>query len=94
MQYNLKFNSSKTSAFIKLGYFAEQGYIVELKRIEDTRTSKQNRALHLYFKHVANALLEIGYDYIYVNPIDGEIMHIPYTGDLVKNFIWRTIDDF
>jgi len=66
MQYNLRFNSSKKEAFLRLGYYAEKGYIVELKNIENTRSSLQNRALHLYFEHVAQALLEVGYDYAFV----------------------------
>lgn len=93
MQYNLKFNSSKKEAFLKLGYFCEKGFIVEIKKIEDTRTSLQNRALHLYFEHVASALLEVGYDYVYVNPIDGDLIHIPFTKDLVKNYIWRPLQN-
>jgi len=91
MQYNLKFNSVKKEAFLKLGYFCEQGYIVELKKIDDTRTSLQNKALHLYFRMVSDALNDIGYDYVYVNALDGEMIHIPFTGDLVKNYIWRPL---
>jgi len=93
MQFNLSHKSAKLKAFQQLGYYAEKGFIIDLKKVENTRTNLQNRALHLYFKHVADALLEVGYDYIYINPIDGDFIYIPFTGDLVKNYIWRPLQE-
>ena len=93
MPYNLKNESQKCEAFAKLECHAKNGHTVELKKIDSSRTSQQNRALHLYFEHVANALVEVGFDYCYVNPISGEIIRIPFTKDLVKEYIWRPIQE-
>lgn len=93
MHYNLRYDSSKREALLKLTYFTDRGCVIELKKVEDTRTNLQNRALHLYFEHVANALLEVGYDYVYCNPFDGELIHVPFTKDLVKNYIWRPLQE-
>lgn len=93
MPYNLKNESQKREAFAKLEYHAKNGHTVELKKIENIRTGQQNRALHLYFKHVANALVEVGFDYCYVNPISGEIIRIPFTKELVKEYIWKQIQE-
>ena len=93
MPYNLKNESQKCEAFAKLECHAKNGHTVELKKIDSSRTSQQNRALHLYFDHVANALVEVGFDYCYVNPISGEIIRIPFTKDLVKEYIWRPIQE-
>lgn len=93
MPYNLKNEYQKREAFAKLEYHAKNGHTVDLKKIENSRTSQQNRALHLYFEHVAKTLLEVGYDYCYVNPIDGEIIRIPFTKELVKEYIWKPLQD-
>ena len=91
MPYNLKNESQKREAFAKLEYHTKNGHTVDLKKIDSSRTSQQNRALHLYFEHIANALIEVGFDYCYVNPISGEIIRIPFTKDLVKKYIWGPI---
>ena len=93
MYFNLKIESIKREAFAKLEYHAKNGHTVELKKIDNSRTNQQNRALHLYFDHVAKALVEVGFDYCYVNPIDGEIIRIPFTKELVKEYIWKPLQD-
>ena len=93
MPYNLKNESQKREAFAKLEYHARNGHTINLKKIESSRTSQQNRALHLYFEHVANALIDVGFDYCYVNPVSSEIIRIPFTKDLVKEYIWRPIQE-
>ena len=55
-----------------------------------TRTSAQNRGLHLYFSFVANELNELGIQYQYTG-ISGKTFELRYTSDLVKEFIWRPI---
>lgn len=91
--YNLKYKQSKTEAFKRLSEYSEKGEIIDLGIVKKTRSSLQNRALHLYFKLVANALLEVGYDYHWTFPISGEIISIPYTGDLVKEWIWKPLQN-
>jgi hypothetical protein len=55
-----------------------------------TRSSKANRALHLYFSFISNELNELGIQYQYTG-ISGKTFELRYTSDLVKNFIWRPI---
>jgi hypothetical protein len=90
-RHNLATKQGKIEAFRKLSEYSNKGIIIDIEYVKNTRTSLQNRALHLYYKHIANALLEVGYDFCYSNPFTGEIISIPYTGDLVKNYIWRPL---
>lgn len=93
MIYNLAYKQSKVKAFKKLSEYSDKGLIIDLGLVKKNRSNLQNRALHLYFKQVANVLLEIGYDFNYTNPFTGEIKEIPYTGDLVKEYIWRPLQE-
>ena len=68
----------------------DNGYKVEAKRIMDTRTSRQNSALHLYFNFIANELNDLGIEFQHTG-ITGNTFELRYTPDLVKNFIWRPI---
>lgn len=52
------------------------------------RSSQQNRALHLYFKQVAEALNDAGYD---MKKVLKEEVDIPWTTESVKNHLWRPI---
>lgn len=93
MAYNLKYKQAKTEAFKQLSFHSENGHTIEIKHLKDVRTSLQNRALHLYFKNAANALVEVGYNYNYVDAMTGELMEIPYTKDLFKEFIWKPLQN-
>ena len=55
-----------------------------------TRSTAQNRSLHLYFSFISNELNELGIQYQYTG-ISGKTFELRYTSDLVKNFIWRPI---
>jgi hypothetical protein len=90
-RHNLATKQGKIEAFKKLSEFSNKGLIIDLDYVKNTRSSLQNRALHLYYKHVAQALVEVGFDFVYTDPVTGEIFEIPYTGDIVKNIIWRPI---
>ena len=68
----------------------KNGYKVEAKRIMDTRTSRQNASLHLYFTFISEELNEMGIQYQYTG-ISGNTFELRYTTDLVKEFIWRPI---
>ena len=56
----------------------------------NTRTSRQNNALHLFYSFIANELNESGATYKYVG-ITGKEFETPYTTDIIKDFIWRPI---
>lgn len=59
---------------------------------EDRRTLSQNNALHLYFRRVAKAMNDAGYDLkrtIKVMREDG--VDISWSSEMVKEVLWRTI---
>lgn len=55
---------------------------------EKIRTDKQNRALHLYFTHLAEALNENGLD---MRKTLKPSIEIPWTPKTVKDYLWRPI---
>lgn len=70
--------------------------LVKLKKkfnltgVSESRTAKQNRALHLYFSFVSNELNELGMEFKYQGLIIKDLSS-RYTSDIVKEFIWRPI---
>lgn len=52
------------------------------------RTLRQNRALHLYFQMVAQALNDAGLD---MRAVLKPEVDIPWTKETVKDFLWRPI---
>lgn len=55
-----------------------------------TRTEKQNNALHLYYRRVAEALNDAGLDMKVV--LKPEI-DIPWTEESVKKFLWKPVQE-
>ena len=53
-----------------------------------TKSDQQRKALHLYFELLAEALNDAGYDMRKTLKKDIEI---PWTKELVKDFLWRPI---
>jgi hypothetical protein len=68
-------------------------YLIELLKIElkakEKRTSLQNRALHLFFKIMADQLNNLGLDCSI--EIQNITFSVPYTDMTFKNEIWRPI---
>ena len=63
-------------------------YIIEVKKRKNTRTNQQNRALHLYFTHLAERLNEAGLD---MRVFIREGIDIPWTGENIKEYIWKPV---
>ncbi len=61
-----------------------------LKEKRETRSSKQNRALHLYFEFVASELNDLGITFQYKG-IRGTDLESSYTPELVKEQVWKPI---
>lgn len=69
--------------------YAEYKYLdIEIKVKGKARTNKQNAALHKYFTMLSDALNSAGYDM--KRTIKAEV-DIPWTPDLVKEYMWRPI---
>ena len=63
---------------------------VEINKVKQTRTSIQNRALHLFFNQVAKELNDIGLPFIY-RGLKGQEMEMQWTGLLFKEMTWKPI---
>lgn len=55
-----------------------------------TRTSQQNRSLHLYFTLLAEALNDAGYD---MKKTIRQDIDISWTAISIKEYLWRPIQD-
>ena len=56
---------------------------------EEKRTTQQNKALHVYFELVAEALNSAGYDIPTI--LKKTRIDIPWTKESAKELIWKTI---
>jgi len=65
----------------------KEGKTFDLIQRETTRTSRQNRALHLWFTMVAEALNDAGLD---MQIVLGKKMSLSWTGETVKDVLWRS----
>ena len=68
----------------------QKGAKVLLEQKRDTRTTRQNKALHLYYTIIANELNELGHEFRYEG-LKGGVIELRYTTNIVKEFIWRPI---
>jgi len=54
----------------------------------DQRTAQQNKALHVLFTLLADALNDAGLD---MRKVIKEDVRIPWHGDTIKEYIWRPV---
>ncbi len=71
-----------------LNFLNGKEIIITVEKLRKKRTNLQNRALHLYFTQVAEALNNAGYD---MKKLIKEEVDIPWNTINVKNYIWRPI---
>jgi hypothetical protein len=64
--------------------------LVEVEKVNQTRTSQQNRALHLFFTILADQLNDCGEYFRYID-YNGEVIELPQSKDTVKEYIWRPL---
>lgn len=70
-------------------FVGKNGFPIEVSGVKKTRTSTQNRALHLFFKLFSDELNSIGMTY--VDSIAGMDIEQPFTEVIVKYQIWAKI---
>ena len=90
MQYNTSNIIEATDSKIYLKKLIKKGYKVEVKRLSDSRTALQNRALHKFFVIVSDVLNELGHEFHYEG-IKGFKLTSRYNETIVKEFFWRPI---
>lgn len=66
----------------------KEGKFIELGVAKKKRTPAQNRAIHVLFNNLADQLNEAGLDMVAVMKHGVEI---PWTGDLVKENLWKPL---
>lgn len=69
---------------------AGKGARIEIKEQDQTRSWRQNRALHLFFEQVSKELNDLGIPFVY-HGLKGMEMETSWTKDLFKNFVWKPI---
>lgn len=74
----------------KSQYYIKNGYTVDLIKKGNTRTNKQNSALHLLYTIISSQLNEMGVEFKYFG-LKGQVISIRHTPDLVKEHVWRPI---
>jgi hypothetical protein len=62
--------------------------IVDIKNVKETRTDQQNKALHLFFTQLAEALNEKNFD---MRAIIREDVEIEWSSHTVKEYLWRPL---
>lgn len=90
MDYNLQNNNEILAFKDKCEYFLKLGKTVELKEKKNTRTNKQNRALHLLFTIMSEQLNEMGMTYNYQG-LKGQVIETRFTPHIIKEFYWRPV---
>lgn len=85
---NFFFKSDSHKAMFKhwLEEWNGQKVRIELSKVTSQRSDRQNRALHLWFKMVAEALNDGGYN---VQEVVKHKMEIDWNPMLVKELLWR-----
>lgn len=90
MIYNLQNKDEALKAKQKLSEFIDSGKTIDLIQKKNTRTTKQNSALHLLFTIISNQLNEMGVEFQYFG-LKGQVLSVRHTPNLVKEHIWRPI---
>lgn len=90
MLYNFQNDNEVKKFRDKAELFIQRGYTVDFIKKQNTRTTRQNSALHLLFTIIANQLNNLGMDYKYFG-LKGQVLSTRHTTNTVKEFIWRPI---
>lgn len=67
-----------------------KGYVTFKWRTGKTRTHKQNNALHVYCRMLSEALNDAGYD---MKKTLKQEVEIPWTTELVKQYLWKPVQE-
>ena len=88
--YNLQNEPEVAMAKDKFNHFANKGKTIDLVEKKNTRTSKQNSALHLLFTIISSQLNEMGIEFQYIG-LKGQVLSLRHTPNLVKEHVWKNI---
>lgn len=88
MRFNLDNPTGKMAAEKKL---SELTGIIELKKVQNTRSDRQNRALHLFFTKICEQLNNAGETMFIPVPFSEKRIEMMHTPELYKEFVWKVI---
>ncbi len=88
MRFNLDNPTGRTAAENKL---SELTGIIELKKVQNTRSDRQNRALHLFFTKICEQLNNAGETMFIPVPFSEKRIEMMHTPELYKEFVWKVI---
>ena len=92
MIYNLQ-NTNEVLNFDKqCKFLKDNGKTIDIIIKRNTRSTKQNSALHLLFTIISSQLNEMGLEFRYLG-LSGQILEMRYTPELVKKHIWKPIQE-
>ena len=90
MILNLQNEQEVIKAKDKLNHFIDKGKTIDLIEKKNTRTTRQNSALHLLFTIISGQLNEMGAEFKYFG-LKGQVFSMRHTPSLVKEHIWKPI---
>lgn len=64
----------------------------EIKKFVKTRTSQQNKALHLFFTMLADKMNDAGLEFNYQG-LRGQELSMPYNVTIIKEYVWKPIQE-
>jgi len=67
-----------------------EGECFDVLPVENQRTGQQNKALHVFFTLLAEALNDAGWD---MRRFLKQEISIPWTKDSIKRFLWKPVMD-
>ena len=92
MIYNLQNDNEVLNFDKQCQFLKDNGKTIDLIIKRNTRSTKQNSALHLLFTVLSSQLNEMGLEFRYLG-LSGQILEMRYTPELVKNHVWRPIQE-
>lgn len=88
MIFNLKYKPERAVEY--LNEQIKAGTIIEMNNVVRTRSSLQNRALHLFFTQVAKELNDNGIAFVYTG-LKGMELETQWTPELFKQMTWKPL---
>lgn len=90
MIHNLQDSSQVDKAKERFNSFVERGKTIDLTEKKNTRTTRQNSALHLLFTIISSQLNEMGMEFQYFG-LKGQVLSVRHSPNLVKEHVWKPI---
>ena len=90
MIFNLQNEKEADEFKEKSAFYLKNGHTVDLIKKKNTRTTKQNSALHLLFTIISSQLNEMGLEFNYIG-LSGKNLSLRHTPHLVKEMVWKPL---